>query len=137
MNRLLIPLALVVLVAGCAMPDLFGRQASQPVVADTAQTVVVREIYHETPVVYVDTVYMAEEPVQPVYVNEEYNDYNEYNEYNHTDVYVHERVVVPPPRGRHERGWSPRDREQPRDRSGYDKPKERRDQPNEIGRAHV
>jgi hypothetical protein len=129
MNRLLIPLALVVLVAGCAMPNLFGQQASQPVMVDTAQTVVVREIYHETPVVYVDTVYMPAdpEPVQPVYVNEEYN---EYNEYNHTDVYVHEHVVVLPPQGRRERGWSPRDREQPRDRSGYDKPRERRDQPN-------
>jgi len=109
MNRLLIPLALV-LVAGCAMPNLFGQQADQPVMADTAQTVVVREIYHEAPVVYVDTVYMAADPEPaPVYVNEEYN---EYNEYNHTDVYVHERVVVPPPRPyRQDRRWSPRETE--------------------------
>jgi len=115
MNRILIPLALVVLVAGCAMPSLFGQQTEQPVLADTAQTVVVREIYHETPVVYLDTVYMAAdpEPVQPVYVTEEYN---EYNEYNHTDVYVHEHVVVhppPPPKDR-EHGWSPREHERPR-----------------------
>jgi hypothetical protein len=111
MNRLLIPLALVVLVAGCAMPNLFGQQADQPVVADTAQTVVVREIYHETPVVYVDTVYMASDPapVQPVYVE------NEYNEYNETNVYVHKQVVVPPPR--REPGWSPREPERrPADR---------------------
>jgi hypothetical protein len=112
MNRILIPLVLVALVAGCAMPGLFGQQAEQPAIADTAQTVVVREIYHETPVYYVDTVYMAEEPapVQPVYVREEYN------EYNHTDVYVHARVVEPPPRPhRQERGWSPREHERPRD----------------------
>jgi hypothetical protein len=129
MNRLLIPLALVVLVAGCAMPNLFGQQASQPVPADTAQTVVVREIYHETPVVYVDTVYMAAdpEPVQPVYVNEEYN---EYNEYNHTDVYMHEHVIVPPPRGHRERGWSPPDRgQQPRDWRRDDGSQRDRNQP--------
>jgi hypothetical protein len=131
MNRILIPLALVVLVAGCAMPSLFGQQSSQPSAADSVQTVVVREIYHETPVYYVDTVYMAEEPVpvQPVYVEEEHNEYNEYNEYNETYVYVHKEVTVPPPRPRGP-GWSPRHREQqPRDRSGYDKPRERRNEP--------
>ena len=113
MNRLLIPLALVVLVAGCAMPSLFGQQADQPVAVDTARTVVVREIYHEPPVVYVDTVYMAAdpEPVQPVYVENEYNEYSEYNEYNHTDVYVHEQVVVPPRPHREERRWSPGEHE--------------------------
>lgn len=121
MNRLLIPLAMVVLVAGCAMPNLFGQQADQPVAADTAQTVVVREIYHETPVYYVDTVYMAAdpEPVQPVYVKEVYNEYNDYNE---TYVYVHQRVVVPPPRPYHqERRWSPREHERrPADRRRED-----------------
>jgi len=114
MNRLLIPLAMVVLVAGCAMPNLFGQQADQPIPADTAQTVVVREIYHETPVYYVDTVYMAAdpEPVQPVYVKEVYTEYNDYNDYNETYVYVHQRVVVPPPRPyRQERRWSPREQE--------------------------
>jgi hypothetical protein len=115
MNRFLIPMALVAMVAGCTMPGFFGQQSNQPVVADSAPTVVVREIYHETPVVYVDTVYMASEPapVQPVYVEEEHNEYNEYNE---TYVYVHEHVVVPPPPRHHERGWSPRDHEsRPRD----------------------
>jgi hypothetical protein len=125
MNPILIPLAMVVLVAGCAMPNLFGQQAGQPVVADTAQTVVVREIYHETPIVYVDTVYMAAEPepVQPVYVQ------NEYNEYNKTTVYVRENVVLPPPRPYiQERGRSPRDNERRPadrrrdDRSGRNKP---------------
>ena len=58
MNRFLIPLALVVLVAGCAMPSLFGQQSSEAAAADSVQTVVVREIYHETPVYHVDTVYM-------------------------------------------------------------------------------
>jgi hypothetical protein len=117
MNRILIPLALVVLVAGCAMPSLFGQQAGQPVVADSARTVVVREIYHETPVVYVDTVYLEQEPVseQPVYVDE-HNEYNEYNEYNETYVYVHEQVVVPPPPPNHrDHGWSPGEHERPRD----------------------
>ena len=130
MNRLLIPLVLVVLVAGCAMPNLFGQQASRPVVADTAQTVVVREIYHETPVVYVDTVYMEASdpaPSEPVYIQ---NDYNEYNQYNETYVYVHKQVVTPPPHPYGQR-WSPRDRgQQPRDRSGYNKPPERQYQPN-------
>jgi hypothetical protein len=120
MNRLLIPLALVALLAGCAMPGLFGQQAGEPEAADTAQTIVVREIYHETPVYYVDTVYMAEdpEPVQPVYVQ---NEYNEYNEYNHTDVYVHQRVVVPPSPPHRKPGWSPREPERrPADRRGND-----------------
>ena len=141
MNRLLIPLALVVLVAGCAMPNLFGQQAGQPVADDSAQTVVVREIYHETPVYYVDTVYMAEEPapVQPVYVNEEHNEYNEYNE---TNVYVHEQVVVQPPHHRGH-GWSPREREsRPRDGRGDDGSSrdrnQRRDQdkPKTINQRH-
>jgi hypothetical protein len=107
MKRMMIPLALAALVAGCSLPGMFGQQAEQPVVADSAQTVVVREIYHETPVYYVDTVYMAEQPApaQPVYV-EEHNDYT-YNEYNRTNVYVREQVVVQPSR---EPGWSPRDR---------------------------
>jgi len=123
MNRFLIPAAVAALVAGCAMPGIFGRQSNQPVVADSAQTVVVREIYHETPVVYVDTVYLEGEPaqVQPIYVEEEHNEYNEYNEYTETNVYVHEDVLVPPPPHRHERGWSPRDRRRddgsPRDRN--------------------
>jgi hypothetical protein len=128
MNRFLLLPALAALVAGCAMPDVFGQQSRQPVVADPPQTVVVREIYHETPVVYVDTVYLAGEPeqVQPVYVNEEYNQYNDYNE---NYVYVSEQE---PPRPRfHNPRLSPRDRgQQPRDGSGYDKPRERRDQPN-------
>jgi len=110
MNRFLIPLALAALVAGCAMPGIFGHQSNEPDLADSAQTVVVREIYHETPVVYVDTVYLAEEPapVQPVCVEEEYN---EYNEYNQTNVYVHEQVVLPPPPHPHRPRWSPRQHE--------------------------
>ena len=115
MNRFLIPLALVVLVAGCAMPSLFGQQSSEAAAADSVQTVVVREIYHETPVYHVDTVYMAEEPapVQPVHVEEEHNEYNEYSE---TYVYVHEhgmRSSSP----RHNEPGSERDRERrPADR---------------------
>jgi hypothetical protein len=127
MNRFLIPVTATALAAGVAIPGFFGRRTVERVVAGPVQTVV-REVYHETPVVYRDTVYMAEEtaPVQPVYVQ---NEYNEYNEYNHTDVYVHKQVTVPPPHPRGP-GWSPRYREQqPRDRSGYDKPRERRDEP--------
>ena len=135
MNRFIIPIASTALAAGIAVPSYFGRHTIERVVREPVQTVV-REIYHETPVVYTDTVYMAAEdpaPTQPVYVEEhndyEYNEYNQYNEYNHTDIDVHQRVIVPPQR--REPGWSPRDRgQQPRDRSGYDKPPERRDQPN-------
>lgn len=134
MNRFLIPVTATALAAGVAVPTFFGRHTIERVVTEPVQTVV-REIYHETPVVYTDTVYMAAEdptPSQPVYVEEhndyEYNEYNQCNEYNHTDVDVHQRVIVPPQR--RGPGWSPRYREQqPRDRSGYDKPRERKDPP--------
>jgi hypothetical protein len=126
MNRFLIPLAAAVLVAGCSMPGLFGQQSSEPAAADSPQTVVVREIYHETPVYYVDTVYMAEAsaPVQPVYVE------NEYNEYNETNVYVRKQLFAPPVVDHRERGWSPRNREpQPRDRSDDNRSPRDRNQP--------
>jgi hypothetical protein len=126
MNRILIPAAIAALVAGCSMPGIFGQQSNEPVVADSVQTVVVREIYHETPVVYVDTVYLASEPapVQPVYVEEEHNEYNE------TYVYVREHAVMPPHPHRHEQGWSPRDRgRQPRDRRRDDVSPRDRNQP--------
>jgi hypothetical protein len=127
-NRILIPLALVVLVAGCAMPNLFGQQASQPVMEDSARTVVVREVYHETPVYYTDTVYMASDPapVQPVYVEEEYNQYNEYNE---TYVYVHEHEVRPSYPRHDERGLQREREQQPRDRRGYGGSPRDRNQP--------
>jgi hypothetical protein len=140
MNRFLIPAAVAALVAGCAMPGIFRQQSNQPVVADSVQTVVVREIYHETPVYYVDTVYMAEEPapVQPVYVQETNNEYNEYNEYNETNVYVHEHVVLPPPPRRHERGWSPREHEpRPRDRRRDDGSPRDRNQPRDQEKPKV
>jgi len=134
MNRLLIPAALAAFLVGCARPAIFGEQANQTAEADYAPveiasepTVVVREIQREVPVVYVDTVYMAAdpEPVQPVYVQ---NEYNEYNEYNHTDVYVHQRVIVPPSPPRRQPGWSPREPERrPADRrrdGGRDRPRE-------------
>ena len=127
MNRFIVPIAGTVLVAGLAVPGLFPRHSAEPVVTEPPTTIV-REIYHEAPVVYVDTVYMPEEPapVQPVYV-EEHNDY-EYNQYNETYVDVHQRIVVPPPPQRRERGRSPRERgQEPRDRSGYDRPGTRRD----------
>ena len=121
MNRFLIPVTATALAAGVAIPGFFGRRTIERVVTEPIETVA-REVYHETPVVYTDTVYMAAEdpaPTQPVYV-EEHNDYeyNQYNEYNHADVYVHEDVVVPPPRPhRREREWSPRDQERrPADR---------------------
>jgi|GEM_PF-1183640 hypothetical protein len=143
MNRILVPMALVVLVAGCSMPSLFGQQSSEPAASDSVRTVVVREVYHETPVYYVDTVYVAEEPapVQPVYVEEhneyneynQYNQYNQYNEHNETYVYVREhekrsssrrdepgshRERGRQPRERRGKGGSPRDRNQPRDHEG-------------------
>ncbi len=138
MNRFIIPIASTALAAGIAVPSYFGRHTIERVVTEPVQTVV-REIYHETPVVYTDTVYMAEEqaPVQPVYV-EEHNDYeyNQYNQYNHTDIDVHQRVVIPPQR--REPRWSPRDRgQQPRDRSGYDKPRERRNSPPSLEKPTV
>lgn len=112
MNRSLIPAAIAALVVGCARPAVTALEpySAEPYYAPPETTVIVREVRYQEPVVYVDTVYVAEEPapVQPVYVTEEYN---EYNEFNHTDVYVHQSVP-PPPRGR-ERGWSPRDRRQP------------------------
>ncbi|MBM3331952.1 hypothetical protein FJY68_08910 [candidate division WOR-3 bacterium] len=130
MNRILIPLALAGLVAGCSMPSLFGQQASEPVASEPARTTVVREVYHETPVYYVDTVYMAEEPapVQPVYVEEhneysEYNEYNQYNQYNqyneHSETYVYVREHGKRPSSRHYEPGSHRERgQQPRDRRG-------------------
>jgi hypothetical protein len=127
MNRILIPAAIAALVAGCSMPGIFGQQSNEPALADSAQTVVVREIYHETPVYYVDTVYMTEEPapVQPVYVE------NEYNEYNETNVYVHKQVVLPPsPPYRPERGWSRGDHERrPADRRRDDGSRRDRNKP--------
>jgi len=131
MNRFLIPLALAALVAGCAMPGIFRQQSNEPTVADSAQTVVVREIYHETPVVYTDTVYLPAEiqSSEPVYVE------NEYNEYNETYVYVSE----PPPPPHHRRpGWSQRQREQrPRDRYDDERSRERRGRPSEPGQPKV
>ncbi len=122
MNRFILPIAGTVLVAGLAVPSLLPRRQSEPVAAEPTETTIVREIYHETPVVYTDTVYMAAEdpaPVQPVYV-EEHNDYeyNQYNEYNHTDVDVHQRIVVPPQR--RGPGWSPRDQERRQGDRGRD-----------------
>ncbi len=130
MNRLLIPAAVAALVVGCARPAVTALEpySPDPYYAPPETTVIVREVHYQEPVVYVDTVYLEDEPapVQPVYVTEEYN---EYNEYNHTDVYV--RQTVPPPPHYQKPGWSPRGRQQqpPRDRSGYDRPRERRDPP--------
>ena len=133
MNRLLIPMAVAALLAGCTLPAGFGQQSNQPAVADPPQTTIVREVHYIEPVVYHDTVYVPEQTTssEPVYAGDEYNTYNEYNQYNETSVYVHEHVVMPPPPRHDEQRWSPRDRgQQPRDRSGYDKPPERRNQPN-------
>jgi hypothetical protein len=114
MNRFLVPAVAAALVVGCARPDMFGLQRKQLVVVDStpvqaagATTVIVRDIYHETPVVQVDTVY---KDAEPVYVQDEYNEYNE------TYVYVSE----PPPHRDHPR-WQPREHEPrqsrpPRDR---------------------
>jgi hypothetical protein len=107
MNRFLVPAAVAALVAGCAWPGFSGLQPKQLVVVDSAPvqaagapTVIVRDIYHETPVVYVDTVYMEEPvPAEPVYIEEEHETY----------VYVSE---PPPPDRRHPR-WSPREQEPP------------------------
>jgi len=104
MKRLLVPAALAALIAGCALPDLSGLVSRQSDMTDSAPaaapTVIVREIEHETPVVYVDTVYMEEEPApaETVYVAEEYE----------TVVYVPEPVYLPPPPPRHHHPrWSP------------------------------
>jgi len=139
MNRLLIPAAAAALVIGCARPAVTAPEpySAEPYYAPPETTVIVREVRYQEPVVYVDTVYVAEEPapVQPVYVTEEYN---EYNEYNHTDVYVRQSVP-PPPRGR-ERGWSPRDRRQPptdRDRRRDDGSRRDRNQPREGDKPKV
>jgi hypothetical protein len=115
MNRFLVPAAVAALVAGCARPDMFGLQRKQLVVVDSAPaqgagapTVIVRDIYHETPVVQVDTVYMEEPvPAEPVYIVQEYETY----------VYISE----PPPPRPHNPRWSPREQEPrqsrpPRDR---------------------
>ena len=107
MNRFLVPLALAALVADCAQPGMFGLQSRQLVVVDStpaeaaaAQTVIVRDVYHETPVVHVDTVYVEEPvPAEPVYIEEEHETY----------VYVSD---PPPPRPRNPR-WSPREQEPP------------------------
>jgi hypothetical protein len=136
MNRLLIPAAVAALVVGCARPAVTGSESysAEPYYAPPETTVIVREVHYQEPVVYVDTVYMAEEPapVQPVYVTEEYN---EYNEYNHTDVYV--RQSVPPPRYQ-KPGWSPRDRgQQPRDRRRDDGSTGDRNRPPEPDRPKV
>jgi hypothetical protein len=104
MNRFLVPAAAAALVAGCAMPDTFGLQRKQLVVVESvpaqaagAPTIIERDIYHEVPVVQVDTVYMEAEPV---YVEDEYNE---------TYVFVSEPR---PPHREHPR-WSPREQEPP------------------------
>jgi len=130
MNRILIPAAVAALVAGCARPAVNGLESysTEPYYAPPETTVVVREVRYQEPVVYVDTVYMAEEPapVQPVYVEEEYNQYNEYNE---TYVYVHEHEIRPS-YPRHDERGSQREREQqPRDRRGYGGSPRDRNQP--------
>jgi hypothetical protein len=115
MNRFLVPAVVAALVAGCARPDMFGLQQKQLVVVDSAPvqaaaapTVIVRDIYHETPVVQVDTVYMEEPvPAEQVYIEQDYETY----------VYVSE----PPPPRPHNPRWSPRQQEPrqsrpPRDR---------------------
>jgi hypothetical protein len=138
MNRLLIPAAVATLVIGCARPAV---TASEPYSADSyyappETTVIVREVHYQDPVVYVDSVYMAEEaaPLQPVYVTEEYN---EYNEYNHTDVYV--RQSVPRPTHSRKPGWSPRGRQQPppRDRRRDDGSTGDRNRPPEPERPKI
>jgi hypothetical protein len=138
MNRLLIPAAVAALVVGCARPAVTGLEpySAEPYYAPPETTVIVREVHYQEPVVYVDTVYLEDEPapVQPVYVTEEYN---EYNEYNHTDVYV--RQSVPPPTHSRKPGWSPRDRQQqpPRDRRRDDGSPRDRNQPRETEKPKV
>ncbi len=110
MTRFLVPAVAAVLVAGCAMPDMLGLQRKQLVVVDSvpaqaaAPTVIVRDVYHETPVVHLDTVYMEAEPV---YVEQEYETY----------VYVSD---PPPPHRDHPR-WSPREHEPRQSRPPRDK----------------
>jgi hypothetical protein len=138
MNRILLPIAVAALLAGCTMPSGLGQQSNQPAVADPPQTTVVREVHYTEPVVYTETVYVPEQaPYQePVYAGDEYNTYNEYNEYNESYVYVNEHVVIPPPHPQEPR-WSPRGREQPRDRSGDGKPPERRNPPSDPNQPRV
>lgn len=138
MNRFLIPLAAAAPVAGCARPAVTGLEpySAEPYYPPTETTVIVREVHYQEPVVYTDTVYLPDvtPPPQPVYVR---NEYNEYNEYSETNVYVHKQVTVLP---QHPGGsrWSPRDRgQQPRDRSGYDKPRVRRDPPSGSDQPNV
>jgi hypothetical protein len=138
MNRLLIPAAVAALVIGCARPAVTGLEqySAEPYYVPPETTVIVREVRYQEPVVYVDTVYMAAdpEPVQPVYVTEEYN---EYNEYNHTDVYV--RQTVPPPPVHHRKpGWSPRRPDPPpRGRGRDEKPPKDRNQPRDGEKPKV
>lgn len=131
MNRFLIPAAVAALVAGCARPAVTGLEpySAEPYYPPTETTVIVREVHYQEPVVYTDTVYLADEtpPPQPVYVQ---NEYNEYNEYNETNVYVHKQVTVLP---QHPGG----SRRPPRDRSGYDKPRVRRDPPSGSDQPNV
>jgi hypothetical protein len=130
MNRFLVSAALAALLAGCARPAITDMQTDQPFDVDSAPvevaaapTTIVREIYHEAPVVYVDTVYMDEEPLPPetVFVDQGYE--------TETYVYVSE-PMEPPHRGRHHDGWSPREHEPrpsrpPREREPQVPPRDR------------
>jgi hypothetical protein len=131
MERLLVPAAVAALLFGCARPAMFGLQSDQSNEADSAivevasePTVIVREVHHEVPVVYVDTVYLEEEYSSPetVYVEDVYESY----------VYVPEPVLVPVPVYHdHQRPrWRQREHEpRPPDRRGDEGSRERRDRP--------
>jgi hypothetical protein len=131
MNRFLVPVAAAVLLAGCAQPAMFGLQSEQRVEADSTfveiaskPTVIVREIHHEVPVAYVDTVYLEEwpAPAETVYVEEVYESY----------VYVPDPVLIPVPvhPDHHRPRWRPRGHHPgPRDRPRDEGPRGRRDRP--------